>query len=113
MGRRYDEKNISKDINTTNNRSVVIKNGRYYFLSFIVNTLKEGNDFKNFHYTGLNIPTDIDKLITLFSDIALRAIEKNDIEDINSNLFKSDNLYDLILDECSEEDKKNIKNFFN
>lgn len=114
LGRRYDEKNISKDINTTNNnRSVVIKNGRYYFLSFIVNTLKEGNDFKNFHYTGLNIPTDIDKLITLFSDIALRAIEKNDIEDINSNLFKSDNLYDLILDECSEEDKKNIKNFFN
>ena len=112
LGRKYDENNISKDTNTTDDKSVIIQNGRYYFLSFVVNTLKDGDDFKNFHYTGCNIPNNIDKLIDLFVDVVLRTIKSEHIENINSNNFKKENLYESILKKCEDEDKKSIKDIF-
>ena len=112
LGRKYDENNIFKDTNTTDDKSVIIQNGRYYFLSFVVNTLKDGDDFKNFHYTGCNIPNNIDKLIDLFVDVVLRTIKSEHIENINSNNFKNENLYESILKKCEDEDKKSIKDIF-
>ena len=112
LGRKYDEKSMSKDINTVDDRTVVIQNGRYYFLSFIVNILKDGDDFKNFNYIGCNVPDNIDKLIGLFVNVVLRTIEKNAIKDINSNNFKTDHLYNLILNECNGDEIENIKNNF-
>jgi len=112
-----DTKNLNNDNEAVN---IVIKNGKWYFVSYMINLLNDFRidtamlpDYSEFDTTIDIRNLDIKKLVINFAqDVVNVALKSEELEFsvINSNIFKKDNLFNLVYTELDPEEYINIIN---
>lgn len=96
----------------------VINNGKWYFTALSVQMVnkcrmargKDGGlrpDFTQFDSSGSGLEEDFPETVLAFAEMAVSAIRKNNIREINSNLFKNENLYEKLIEILKLSEKKN------
>lgn len=104
LGEKYDK--YARSLKSNDLKTIIIKNGKYYFIAFITKLLNNETDFSNFNYTEDNINKDLEDIIILFSEIieSISEKDKSRSESINSNSFKNDEIYNKIDEYKDDED---------
>lgn len=96
----------------------VISNGKWYFTALVAQMVnefrtfqgKDGKrrpDFTQFDSAGSGLEEDFPETVLAFAEMAVSVIKKNNIREINSNLFKNENLYERLLKILELSEKKN------
>lgn len=78
----------------------IVKNGRYYFLAYVVWTLNHGvtDDFKNFDPDMGKISCELKDYIEKYAELLEKvALEQGGLNQINSNVFKKEELYNKMV----------------
>lgn len=121
--RAYDK--IRRSIsNESPDALTIIRNGKWYFTAFLVNIMngfstyhssnnKDMPDFSDFNYTADDVFLKLPEAIRCFADMLLLYIESSTkYKEINSNLFKGNDLYKDFIKElrsghisCSMQEK--------
>lgn len=93
-----DSKSLIKD----DEKNAIIKNGRYYFMSFICYVLNDGKEtYASFEYS---LPSNCEKLIDSFAELCLSNFRhEKQILIPTSNDFKNEVLYNKLKDDKSKE----------
>lgn len=96
----------------------VISNGKWYFTAVVAQMIneyrmargKDGKlrpDFTQFNPAGSGLEEDFPGTVLAFAEMTASMMKKNNIQEINSNLFKTESLYEKLLKILELSEKKN------
>lgn len=82
--------------------SAILGNGRYYFVAYIIRTLHNNqDDFTAFNYSIEKINEEfgdcVEKYVEILGKIGEEYLEESEEETIESNTFKSEKLYQMLI----------------
>lgn len=110
----YKEYGKRSDQKEHKNAPAILGNGKYYFAAFLVYVLHENtDDFTDFNYSLSKLDEDFDvcmrKYVRILGKISDEYIKKVDEEFIESNTFKSEKLYQMLINYEEDGETKTIK----